>query len=239
VNKFASWNIPILTNSSGSSQRVQDVARRIGQPNLELLIRHYLQAFAPQRDHFHPVGRSDSAVDPLPHFRERITVYPSAVAKYYSPSDISGIGGMRKDRIHAVDKWFGGAGRYDTVYLKEALDEPATVPDFQIARVHLLFAFVQRGRRHACALIQDFVYVDSEPDEDVGMWVVCRAFRGSQPKMRVIPLTLILRSAHLLPDFQGKSVPRDHIPESSLNTYHRFFLNKFIDHHSFELHSTK
>ncbi|OAX31238.1 hypothetical protein K503DRAFT_654751, partial [Rhizopogon vinicolor AM-OR11-026] len=50
-------------------------------------------------------------------FYEKITLYTSAVATFYAPSDISGIGGMRYERIRAVYTWRNGPGRYDCVFI--------------------------------------------------------------------------------------------------------------------------
>ncbi|KAH9014264.1 hypothetical protein EDB85DRAFT_1876526, partial [Lactarius pseudohatsudake] len=49
-------------------------------------------------------------------FYGKIIVYPSAVATFYAPSDISGIGGMHCERIYAVKSWRKGPGRYDTIF---------------------------------------------------------------------------------------------------------------------------
>ena len=37
-----------------------------------------------------------------PKFDDLITLYPSAVATYFAPSDLSGIGGMHSERIRAT-----------------------------------------------------------------------------------------------------------------------------------------
>ena len=43
----------------------------------------------------------DSPDNQLPEFDNLITLYPSAVATYFAPRDLSGIGGMHSERIHA------------------------------------------------------------------------------------------------------------------------------------------
>jgi hypothetical protein len=40
--------------------------------------------------------------DDLPAFNEVISVYNSAVATFYAPSDFSGIGSMHRESIHAL-----------------------------------------------------------------------------------------------------------------------------------------
>jgi hypothetical protein len=41
----------------------------------------------------------------LPDFYGRVAVYNSAIAKFYAPSDLSGVGGMRRERIRAMQSW--------------------------------------------------------------------------------------------------------------------------------------
>ncbi|KAG6875229.1 hypothetical protein C0992_004678 [Termitomyces sp. T32_za158] len=55
----------------------------------------------------------DIPIEDCPAPSGRIRVYPSAVATFYAPSNISGIGGMFRERIRAVSSWHGGPARYD------------------------------------------------------------------------------------------------------------------------------
>ena len=69
-----------------------DIAAEIEQPNFANLI----QQFIYDQEH----SDSDSnATSALPTFYGKITVYPSAVATFYAPSDISGIGGMCREFV--------------------------------------------------------------------------------------------------------------------------------------------
>ena len=55
-------------------------------------------------------------MDPAP-FYGKISIYPSALATFHAPSDISGVGGMRRERIRAMKSWRKGPGCYDTVFV--------------------------------------------------------------------------------------------------------------------------
>jgi hypothetical protein len=55
-------------------------------------------------DQQHSDDCSNSSVSAHPTFFGMITVYPSAVATFHAPSDLSGIGGMRRERIRAVKR---------------------------------------------------------------------------------------------------------------------------------------
>jgi hypothetical protein len=51
-------------------------------------------------------------------FDGTINIYPSAVAVFHSPSDISGTNGISKERIRCVQSWRKGPARHDTVFIK-------------------------------------------------------------------------------------------------------------------------
>jgi hypothetical protein len=53
-----------------------------------------------------------------PEFHGRVAVYNSAVVKFYAPSDLSGVGGMRRECIRAVPSWNTVRAHHDmTAYL--------------------------------------------------------------------------------------------------------------------------
>ncbi|KAH8981854.1 hypothetical protein EDB86DRAFT_3086704 [Lactarius hatsudake] len=91
-----------------------DIAAELAQPDFPCLIRKFIY------DQEHLDSTSDimsvsSTAHPM--FYGKITVYPSAIATFQAPSDISGTGGMHCERIHAVTSWRKGASRYDTVFV--------------------------------------------------------------------------------------------------------------------------
>jgi len=83
----------------------------IEQPNLVDLIQQFIY------DQQHPDDVSNASISDLPKFYSKITIYPSAVATFHAPSDISGIGGMHHKCICALKSWRNGAGRYDTIFV--------------------------------------------------------------------------------------------------------------------------
>ena len=74
----------------------------------------------------------------------RINVFHSATSTYYALSDLSGIGGMRREVIHATPSWKKGPGRYDCVYIER--DSTAAESDgflgLLVTRLNLFF-FIQ------------------------------------------------------------------------------------------------
>ena len=77
----------------------EDIATEIKQPNFTNLIQQFIY------NQEHTDGNSDSSLAAPPIFYRKITVYPSAIAMFHAPSDISDIGGMHHEHIHAVKSW--------------------------------------------------------------------------------------------------------------------------------------
>jgi hypothetical protein len=142
----------------------EDITAKIGQLNLPDLITQFI--YSQQCSD----RTSNTSSTDLPTFYGKITIYPSAVATFHAPSDISGIGGMRRERIHTVKSWRKGPGRYDTIFIN-------TDPSFngmqglEVARVRLFFSFSHEGVEYPCALVHWFSRVGGL-QENTGMWVV-------------------------------------------------------------------
>jgi hypothetical protein len=70
------------------------------QPDFYLLLHRFLY------DQLHHKSDCDSTSDILPNglpeFHGKLSVYPSAIATFFAPSDICGTGGMRRERIRAM-----------------------------------------------------------------------------------------------------------------------------------------
>jgi hypothetical protein len=86
----------------GYPWEVTKLGRQIGQPHLQELIRRFPaeQLRQPEDDDFHDIPLSE-----CPHFYSRISVFPFASATFYAPSDLSGINGMRHERIYSCPSW--------------------------------------------------------------------------------------------------------------------------------------
>lgn len=106
----------------------------------------------------------------------------------------------------------------------------------QVARVKLLFSFVHAGTYMPCAFVHWFDLVGSEPDQDTGMWIVEPSFRSSgKPNLQVIHLDTILRAAHLLGVCGESFLPQDLSADQALDSFPRFYVNKYIDIHAHEV----
>lgn len=204
------------------------LANDINQPDLATLIQRFL--YKQDDSGFTPPQTPD---DP-PSFHEKITVYPSAIASFYSPSDISGEGGMRYERIRAVDSWRKGPARYDCIFVETDPDAPG-MRGLDIARIRLFFSFTYNGTSYPCALVHWFSCVDELPESDTGMWVVEPEFADDgRPFASVIHLDTIVRAAHLLPVFGEGFVSKTLSFTDTLDKFSTFYVNKYVDHHAFE-----
>jgi hypothetical protein len=202
-----------------------------GQHDLKYLIQKFLY------NQTHPrlsPNQKPEALD-LPSFDDKITIYPSAVATFYSPSDISGVGGMRSERIRAIKSWRRGSPRYDCIFVETNADAPG-MAGLDIARVYLFFSCTFNGVKYPCALVQWFSHVGQSEDPGTGMWIVQPDITDDGvPFTSVIHLDTIVRGAHILPVFREEIVSRDLTFSNTLNYFQLFYVNKFVDHHAFEI----
>jgi hypothetical protein len=199
------------------------------QTNFTDLVRRFLHG---QR---HPESDSETPLDELPAFHEKISVYPSAVATFHAPSDLCGTGGMRRERIRAISSWRKGPARYDCLFVNTNPSAEGMC-GLDVARVRLFFSFKSRRVIYPCALVHWFSRVGDEPDPDTGMWIVEPDFNyDGSPSMAVIHLDSVLRAAHLMGVCGEHYLPRNLSFANSLNAFHSYFVNKFVDHHAFEI----
>ncbi|KAI0289302.1 hypothetical protein BC826DRAFT_1092819 [Russula brevipes] len=164
----------------------------------------------------------------LPEFSSRITIFHSAVASFYAPSDLCGAGGMYHERIRANPRWKGGH-RFDT--------ETQVLGGMLVARVLLFFSFYdpKLHEEFPCALVNWFLPETEAPDPSTGMWVLKPEVLGGKRSLEVIHLDTIVRGAHLLPQYGSGFLPEDFGHVDALDAFKLYFLNHFVDYHAHEL----
>ena len=202
------------------------------QPQFPTLVRRFLY------DQLYPDSPITSrSVLPgsLPIIEGRIEVYNSAVATFRSPSDISGINGMRREHIRAMTSWRNGPACYDMVLINSNPDVEG-IRGFEIARVLLFFAFRHQGKHYPCALVHWFSFVGVEPDEETGFWTVEPDFTDDgSPRLAVVHIDSIYRAVHLLAAHQdAQFIDRASTMHSTLDKFKLFYVNNYSDHHAFD-----
>ena len=73
-------------------------------------------------------------------------------------------------------------------------------------------------------------------DENMGMWVIePDILDDGRPQAAVIHLDTIVCLVHLLPIYGEEQAPRGVKYTDSLDTFSECYVNKFADHHTFEI----
>lgn len=186
-----------LARTIQRKRKVVDLAVEIGQPQLPELVRRFLY------DQLYPdshLTSSDVSLNACPTFSGDISVFPSAAATYYAPSDPSGVGGMRREHIRATSSWRQGPARYDCAFVNSR-PQLEGMRGLDVVRILLFFSFEFKAVTYPCALVHWFSLVEEERDEDTGMWMIQPEVADGSPVVSVIHLDCIFRAAHLLPIF--------------------------------------
>ncbi|KAJ3495158.1 hypothetical protein NLJ89_g10671 [Agrocybe chaxingu] len=191
------------------ARRVHRLSVTLNLPQLPQLISRFLYE---QENLDLETPLDDVPIEDCPVYTGKIQVFPSAVATYYAPSDISGVGGMFRERIRSVESWWGGPLRHDCVFIEHNADAPGFRGLFA-ARVRLLFRIKYKGIKYPCALVTWFSAIGDGPCKDTRMWMV-------EPDL----------------DAYGEDfIPRHIDHTDSLDAFVAFYVNKYIDHHAYEI----
>src|SRR5258705_13969878 len=114
VSSYSAYVSSCLPDILGKHTYPDDLADAINQPDFTQLI----QQFIYDESGSHSDSETSSASQDLPTFYEKITVFTSAVATFYAPSDISGIGGVRFKRIHSFRTRRDRPGPVDLIFFR-------------------------------------------------------------------------------------------------------------------------
>jgi hypothetical protein len=214
--------------------RTIDGLNAVAGCDMKIQIRQFLY------EQTHPeTDRSGMDVDlqDCPRFSGQFSVFDSAVATYYLPSDTLGQTGFHRERIRATPAR-GQDGstvpRYDSVLV--ATDATSSgFSSMQAARIRLLLSVTHLNKVIPCALVDWFIPEGNGPDPVTGMWVVKpQRTANNRRSSSIIHLDSVLRGIHLLPVHKKRVVTQAHSYSRSLDIYRRFYVNKYIDYHAFE-----
>ena len=169
-----------------------------------------------------------------------VSVFHSAQATFFAPSNPSGARGMYRETIQSTPRWTRGeipGPRRDCVFVSAPGDKTdTTVNDLNVAWALSFFSFSRSGKEYQCTLVHWFSTFGCEPDPDMGMWVVVPDYdRRGYRNVSVIHIDSIVRGAHLSPVFNTSKLPNSLNYTHSLDYFSAFYMNKYIDPHAFEL----
>ncbi|KAG2149100.1 uncharacterized protein EDB93DRAFT_1240422 [Suillus bovinus] len=202
---------------------IPELSTELSIPNLYNVLRRFLfeQVYP---DDQHPP--SEIPLSRCPRFDGNIQVFNSASSTFYAPSDRSGIGGMRREHIRACPIWRNEAPRYDCVFVNTDASVEGMV-GMDIARFS-----------YPCAVVRWFDKASDGPDQDTGMWIVTPSFDTDHSfSVGIIHIDSIYHAAHLIPVYGAQIISRDIKHHDSYDAFRAFYLNKFADHHAFEVAS--
>ncbi|KAK0454507.1 hypothetical protein EV421DRAFT_1887139 [Armillaria borealis] len=201
------------------------LSRYLKLPQLHSLVRQFLYE---QEHEDLDIPLDDVPLDNCPEFEGWVYVYPSAMATYYAPSDISGIGGMHRERIRSTRSWRGGPARSDCVFVEANPDEPGFLLLFFTIQYHSLTI--------PCALVTWFSTFQDRPCEDTGMWMVEPDLDENGERVQaVIHIDSILHGAHLIGVAGETMIPQKFKHIDSLDSFYSYYINKYADHHAHEI----
>ena len=144
---------------------------------------------------------------------------------------------MYRQQIQVTPLWQWGnipAPRYDTVFVSTGNDADGFLGT-HVARVKLFFSFNHDEIEYPCALVEWFKRAANVPEEETGMWLVQPELTSHSVRhVSVIHLDAVLHGAHLLPYFGDQFVPEEFHYSTTLDNFHYFYVNKYIDYHAFE-----
>ncbi|KAG2016559.1 hypothetical protein CC2G_009715 [Coprinopsis cinerea AmutBmut pab1-1] len=166
---------------------------------------------------------------------KKIRRFKSAIATFCAPSDPSGLGGLKTERIRATSSWRGQGPRYDTVYavVNEGLEGMRALA---VLRVKAFFSFDYDDQYYPCALVEWFSVVGDRPDPLTGLWIVePDVNRRGDRDTTVVHIDTIWRLAHLIPVYSHSCIPFELHFSDTLDVFHLFYSNKYVDHHANEI----
>jgi hypothetical protein len=207
------------------------LAGHINHPQLPALTRRFL---FDKLNNNPKVTSDDVDLEDCPMIEGKISVFRSAVASFFAPSDECGRYGMSRERIRSCPLWRGKAPRHDCVFVVEDEDKPG-MRGMNVAQVQLFFSFTYNGKEYQCALVNWFSRIGRSRDIETGMWKVRPDFQQGKHLCSVIDLDSCLRGAHLLPIFGEKFLPINFDYSDSLDAFAGYYVNHFADHHCHEI----
>lgn len=224
---------PVLARKYPRS--IEAMADHLGEVNFVDLTCRFLY------DQLHPNAlrsSQDVEADECPVISSKISVFHSAVATFYAPSDESGIRGMKRERIRCTPNWRNQGPRRDCALVVENEDKPG-MKGMSAVRVLLLFSFEHEGVVYPCALVEWFKTYGAHPDKETGMWRVRPQYVGAGQHaarlVTVVHLKSFLRGVHLLPCFGNRPLPYPFSYTYSLDVFEAFYVNRYADHRAHEL----
>ena len=125
------------------------------------------------------ITSDDIDLEDSPVIEGRISVFHSAIASFYVPSDEYGLHGMYWECIQSCPLWRGKAPHRDCAFIVEDENKPGMC-GMNVARIQLFFSFSHNSKQYPCALVEWFSKIGQSLDSETGMWKVHPDIRQGQ-----------------------------------------------------------
>ncbi|KAI6146653.1 hypothetical protein BKA82DRAFT_145976 [Pisolithus tinctorius] len=139
--------------------------------------------------------------------------------------------------IHSCPMWRNEGPCFDCIFVVTD-PEAEGMHGLDIAHVLCFFSFNQffeplyQSTLYPCTVIHWFNHMGDGPDVATGMWIICPSYNACN----VPHIDIIYHAAHLIPIYATHNInTRDIKPHGSYNTFNFFYVNKFTNHHAFEI----
>jgi hypothetical protein len=103
-----------------------------------------------------------------------------------------------------------------------------------VGRVKVFLAFKHEGIEYPCALVEWFVHTSDEPDSVTGMWVVEPHLTDGQRSVGLVHTDFLVRGCQLIGVYGSQFLPADFSFVYTLDSFRRFYVNRYLDYHSHE-----
>jgi len=222
---------PYIDWLQGCICTAEQLSVEMAEPRLPALIRRFLY------DQIYPnnvLTSAHVALSECPRLTGKLKVFKSAVATFHSPSDPSGIRGMRREYIRCTNDWKKTETRYDVTFLNRDPDLPGML-GIDVVHIQRFFSFDHEGTTYPCAFVHWFKLLGNQPDGTTGMWIVQpeRDIDGN-PTSSIIHLDCIIQACHLVPIFGMKAIPPLRTTDT-LTAFKYYYVNKYVDNHAYQL----